>query len=68
MSSDGINQTVESVLLQDSVFTETEKGIVTSYEAEKTLVINNINFINCIIAIVNLSGTTILAEGFKIIF
>ena len=68
MSSDSINQTVESVLLQDSVFTETEKGIVILYEAEETLVINNVDFINCIIAVANPLGTTILAEGFKVIF
>ena len=72
MSSGGMNQTVGSVLLQDSKFTATPKGIITSYGAGSvpatggTLVIDNVDFTGCTTAVVNASGTTILAGGSKV--
>ncbi|KAL8731246.1 MAG: hypothetical protein Q9181_004360, partial [Wetmoreana brouardii] len=72
MANGGNNQTVGSVLLQDSTFTGTPQGIKTSRTDSTvpatggTLVIDNVDFSGCASAIVGATGNTILAGGSKV--
>ena len=70
MSNVPANQTVGSVLVQDSKFVNTPKGIVTAFSlsgntppAGNTLVIDNVDFTGSTDAIVSYTGATILAGG-----
>ena len=70
MSNTPSNMTVGSVIVQDSTFSGTPKGIITSYQKTggvpatgNTLVIDNCNFSGCAAAVVDVSGSTILAGG-----
>ncbi|KAI4194277.1 MAG: hypothetical protein LQ350_007859 [Teloschistes chrysophthalmus] len=72
MANGGNNQTVGSVLLQDSAFTNTPQGIKTSRTGSTvpptggTLVIDNVDFSGCPAAVVDASNTTLLAGGSKV--
>ena len=72
MSQGGSNQSVGSVLLQDSTFTATPTGVLTTYGSGSippsggTLVIDNVDFTGCQAAVANPSGTVILAGGSKV--
>ncbi|KAL8675620.1 MAG: hypothetical protein Q9168_000132 [Polycauliona sp. 1 TL-2023] len=72
MAQGGNNQSVGSVLIQDSIFINTPKGINTSRTdssvpaAGGTLVIDNVDFTGCPAAVVGAGGNTILAGGKKI--
>ncbi|KAI4163230.1 MAG: hypothetical protein LQ342_003163 [Letrouitia transgressa] len=72
MSNGDFNQTVGSVLLQDSKFTETQNGIVTSRSATTvpdtggTLVIDNVDFTGCANAVVSPGRKVLLAGGSKV--
>lgn len=70
MSNVPTNQTVGSVIVQDSVFVDTPKGVVTAYSGSSnvpatgnTLVIDNVDFTGTSQAIVSNTGDTILAGG-----
>jgi len=70
MSNAPTNQTVGSVIVQDSKFVATPKGIVTAYSKTSnvpatggTLVIDNCDFKGSSAAIVDSKGSTILAGG-----
>lgn len=71
MSNGDKNQTVGSIIVQDSKFVSTPKGIVTSYSTTAnvpatggSLVIDNVDFTGSTAAVVNNStGTTILPGG-----
>ena len=71
MSNGATNQTVGSVIVQDSKFTSTPKGILTSYSTTAnvpatggTLVIDNCDFTGSTAAVVNnATGATILPGG-----
>ncbi|MCJ1285822.1 hypothetical protein MMC26_005163 [Xylographa opegraphella] len=69
----GVNQTVGSVLLQDSTFTGTPSGIITSFDPTKdipisggTLIIDNVDFSDSMNAIIDEQGKTVLAGGQKV--
>ncbi|MCJ1379596.1 hypothetical protein MMC17_002698 [Xylographa soralifera] len=69
----GVNQTVGSVLLQDSTFTGTPSGIVTSFDPTMdipisggTLIIDNVDFSGSTNAIIDDQGKTVLAGGTKV--
>ncbi|KAL8639668.1 MAG: hypothetical protein Q9228_003325 [Teloschistes exilis] len=72
MANGGNNQTVGSVLLQDSTFTNTPQGIKTSRTGSTvpptggTLVIDNVDFSGCQAAVVDARNTTLLAGGSKV--
>ena len=73
MTTGGSNQTVGSVLVQDSTFSGTPVGIATAYNKGNnvpatggTLIIDNVDFSGSQNAIVDMSGSTILAGGSKI--
>ncbi|KAL8829350.1 MAG: hypothetical protein Q9170_006211 [Blastenia crenularia] len=72
MANGGDNQTVGSVLVQDSTFTGTPKGISTSRSDSTvpatggTLVVDNVDFTGCAAAIVGAGGNTLLAGGSKV--
>lgn len=72
MANGGNNQTVGSVLVQDSTFTNTPNGINTSRTASTvpatggTLIIDNVDFTGCTTAIVGAGGNTLLAGGSKV--
>lgn len=71
MANGGAVQLVGSVLVQDSKFTGTPKGIVTSYRpgiaaTNGTLMIDNVDFAGCEAAVVDAKGKVILAGGSKI--
>ncbi|KAL8804895.1 MAG: hypothetical protein Q9182_002297 [Xanthomendoza sp. 2 TL-2023] len=72
MAQGGNNQSVGSVLVQDSTFTNTPQGIKTSRTDSTnppsggTLVIDNVDFPGCAAAIVGAAGNTILAGGNKV--
>ncbi|KAL8815772.1 MAG: hypothetical protein Q9223_005124 [Gallowayella weberi] len=72
MAQGGNNQSVGSVLIQDSTFTKTPQGIKTSRTDSTnpasggTLVIDNVDFPSCAAAIVGAEGNTILAGGNKV--
>ena len=70
MSNTPTNQTVGSVLVQDSKFVNTPKGIITAFStsgntptAGNTLVIDNVDFTGSTDAVVSYTGATILAGG-----
>ncbi len=69
MSNNPANQTVGSVLLLDSKFTNTPTGIKTAFsgnsipETGGTLVIDNVDFTGAQIAVADTTGNTILAGG-----
>ncbi|KAL8733087.1 MAG: hypothetical protein Q9166_002279 [cf. Caloplaca sp. 2 TL-2023] len=68
----GNNQTVGSVLIQDSIFSDTPKGINTSRTDSSvpatggTLVLDNVDFTGCADAVVGAGGNTILKGGSKV--
>lgn len=71
MANGGAVQTVGSILVQDSKFTGTPKGIVTAYRTgiaatNGTLVIDNVDFSGCDSAVVDAKGKVILAGGSKV--
>ncbi|KAL8756253.1 MAG: hypothetical protein Q9184_004569 [Pyrenodesmia sp. 2 TL-2023] len=72
MANGGNNQTVGSVLVQDSVFTNTPNGIKTSRTdstapaAGGTLIIDNVDFTGCSAAIIGADGGSLLAGGSKV--
>ena len=72
LSNGGINQTVGSILVQDSKFARTPQGIVTSFRHGNvpvtggTLIIDNVDFTESKSAVVDQKGKTILAGGSKI--
>ncbi|KAL9027754.1 MAG: hypothetical protein Q9196_003767 [Gyalolechia fulgens] len=72
MANGGNDQLVGSVLIQDSTFTGTPKGIKTSRTASATpatggtLVIDNVDFTGCPAAVVGAGGDTLLAGGSKV--
>ena len=70
MSNAPTNQTVGSVIVQDSKFTATPKGIVTAFKKSGdvpatggTLIIDNCDFTGSTAAVADNSGNTILAGG-----
>lgn len=70
MSNTPTNQTVGSVLIQDSKFVGTPKGVITAFSTTgntpttgNTLVIDNVDFTGSTDAIVSYTGATILAGG-----
>lgn len=70
MSNAPTNQTVGSIIVQDSKFTATPNGIVTAYSASanvpatgNTLVIDNCDFTGSTAAVIDNNGKTILAGG-----
>jgi len=74
MSTGGFNQTVGSVLIQDSVFTGTPIGVVTAFNPTKnvpvtggTLIIDNVDFSGSQSAVQDTSGTSVLAGGAKVV-
>jgi len=66
-AASGYNQSVGSVVLQDSTFTNTPIGIKTIFDSNSipnsggTLVVDNVNFASCPVAVQGASGNTILA-------
>lgn len=73
LSNGGVNQTVGSILVQDSKFAGTPQGIVTSFghgsvpATGGTLVIDNVDFTGSKNAIVDQKGNTVLAGGSKVV-
>ena len=72
-SANGGNQTVGSVLLQDSTFSGTPTGILTAYNSNQnlpatggTLIIDNVDFAGSTTAVASISNTAILAGGSKV--
>lgn len=70
MSNTPSNMTVGSVIVQDSTFSGTPKGIITAYQKNggvpvvgNTLVVDNCDFSGCAAAVVDVTGSTILAGG-----
>ncbi|EEQ89735.1 hypothetical protein RJZ56_004740 [Blastomyces dermatitidis] len=69
MSNGGFNQTVGSVLILDSTFIGTPKGIVTSYddnsvpETGGTLILDNVDFTGSEVAVAHLDGSVVLNGG-----
>ncbi|OAX78460.1 hypothetical protein ACJ72_07232 [Emergomyces africanus] len=69
MSNGGFNQTVGSVLILDSKFTGTPKGVVTSYNQESipetggTLILDNVDFTGSEAAVVHTDGSVVLKGG-----
>ena len=70
MSNSPSNQTVGSVIVQDSKFVGTPKGVVTAYSTSanvpatgNTLVIDNCDFTGSTDAVIDNTGKTILAGG-----
>ena len=66
-------QTVGSILVQDSTFSGTPTGIITSFSTQNnapatggTLVIDNVDFTGSQKAIADVSGATVLAGGTKV--
>ncbi|KAL9099475.1 MAG: hypothetical protein Q9163_005026 [Psora crenata] len=73
MSNSPANLTVGSVIVQDSVFQATPKGIVTAFSKTSnvpptgnTLIIDNVDFTGSAIAVADQNGGTILAGGSKV--
>ncbi|KAL5113704.1 hypothetical protein ACEQ8H_008409 [Pleosporales sp. CAS-2024a] len=66
------NQTVGSVLLLDSKITGTPVGVNTSFTQNSvphtggTLIIDNVDFQGCAVAVQNVAGQTLLAGGSKV--
>ncbi|KAI9888746.1 MAG: hypothetical protein M1814_006478 [Vezdaea aestivalis] len=73
MSGGVVNQTVGSVLVQDSVFSNTPIGVSTAYSGDKntpvgggTLIIDNCDFSTSAIAVSDPAGQKILAGNTKV--
>ncbi|MCJ1359868.1 MAG: hypothetical protein MMC33_009871 [Icmadophila ericetorum] len=73
MSSGGFNQSVGSIIIQDSVLTNTPIGILTEYNKAQnvpvtggTLILDNVDFTGSQTAVSDASGGTVLAGGSKI--
>lgn len=73
MANNPPNQTVGSVLIQDSKFTGTPKGIVTAFSTGNNvpagggeLVIDNCDFTGATTAVAHADGSSILAGGSKV--
>ncbi|CAF9937605.1 MAG: hypothetical protein HETSPECPRED_000586 [Heterodermia speciosa] len=73
MSNNPASQTVGSVIIQDSSFSGTPKGVVTAYSKTAnvpatggTLILDNVDFTGSANAVVDQNGGTILAGGSKI--
>ncbi|KAL8950983.1 MAG: hypothetical protein Q9222_003017 [Ikaeria aurantiellina] len=72
MAQGGFNQTVGSILIQDSTFTGTPNGINTSRTDSSipatggTLIIDNVDFTGCSAAVIGAGGNTLLAGGSKV--
>lgn len=73
MSNMPENQTVGSIVLQDSQFKSTPKAIITSYNpksnvppAGNTLIIDNVDFGGSEVAVADVKGGTILKGGSKV--
>ncbi|PWY64049.1 pectin lyase-like protein [Aspergillus heteromorphus CBS 117.55] len=69
MSASPSNQTVGSVLMLDSTFTNTPTGVVTAFSEDSiptgggALVLDNVDFTGSTVAIASVDGTTILEGG-----
>lgn len=74
LSNGGVDQSVGSVLIQDSKFTGTPRGIVTSFghgsipATGGTLVIDNVDFTGSKAAVVDRIGNIVLPGGSKAAF
>ena len=71
MANGGASQTVGSVIVQDSKFTNTPTGIITAYangasQTNGTLIIDNVDFSGSSKAVADSNGGTILAGGGKV--
>ena len=73
MSNGVTNQTVGSVMIQDSKFSGTPKAILTSFSTTNnvpagggTLVIDNVDFTGATTAVAHADGSSILAGGSKV--
>ncbi len=73
MSNTPTNQTVGSVIIQDSTFKNTPKGVITAYSKTgntpstgNTLVIDNCDFSGSKNAVEDIKGTTIVPGGGKV--
>lgn len=72
MANGGNDQSVGSILIQDSTFSNTPKGVNTSRTESSvpatggTLIIDNVDFTGCTDAVVGPGGNTILAGGSKV--
>ncbi|KAL9011244.1 MAG: hypothetical protein Q9173_003896 [Seirophora scorigena] len=72
MANGGNDQSVGSILVQDSTFSNTPKGVNTSRTDSSvpatggTLIIDNVDFTGCTDAVVGAGGNTILAGGSKV--
>ena len=71
MANGGAVQTVGSIVVQDSKFTNTPTGIITAYVnggsvSNGTLVVDNVDFSGSTKAIADASGNTVLAGGSKV--
>lgn len=73
MSAGGANQTVGSVIVQDSKFPGTKIGVVTGYSTSAnvpatggTLILDNVDFSNCPTGVADAKGNSVLAGGSKV--
>lgn len=73
MSSGGFNQSVGSVIIQDSQLTNTPIGVITTYNKAQnvpitggTLILDNVDFTGSKQAVVDGTGATVLTGGSKI--
>ena len=73
MANAPTNQTVGSIIVQDSKFPGTKTGIVTAYSTTAnvpatggTLILDNVDFTNCATGVANNLGTSVLAGGTKV--
>ena len=73
MSNSPANQSVGSVIVQDSKFPGTPKGVITAFSkianvpaTGGTLVLDNVDFTGCANAVVDQNGGTVLAGGSKV--
>lgn len=73
MANAPTNQTVGSVIVQDSSFPGTKTGIVTAYSPSGnvpatggTLILDNVDFTNCATGVADSKGTSVLAGGSKV--
>ena len=69
MSQGGFNQTVGSILILDSKISGSQRGIVTSYNADSipetggSLILDNVDFTGSEAAVSHADGATVLAGG-----
>ena len=72
ISSNGVNESVGSVLVQDSKIVNTPQGIVTSFTSQSsppaggTLVIDNVDFSGSTAAVASIDGKLVLAGGSRV--